>query len=290
MGGRCVKVRIISGVTFALLMMLVVWLGDAVLAVAWCVVSVIAYIEMANATNVSVIDAQGKRKLNLIETISIVGIVIYYAVVYLVQEPLYEMLTIIFMLILTMVVYVFSFPKYKAEQIMHSLFAFIYGPVMISFSLMTRMMSNGMDTTSYNVGFFAAWMIFISAWASDTCAYFVGVAFGRHKLAPTLSPKKSIEGALGGVIGATIAGGLYGKILESCGVFGDGRIWIFALLGMCGSIVAQIGDLAASAIKRNFDIKDYGKCIPGHGGVLDRFDSVIFTSPLIYVLALYFLG
>lgn len=284
------KVRIISGVTFALLMAFVVWLGDAVLAIAWCAVSIIAYIEMANATNVSVIDAEGKRKLNLIETISIAGIVIYYAMIYTTQNPLYEMLTMVFLLILTMVVYVFSFPKYKAEQIMHSFFAFIYGPVMISFSLMTRMMSNGMDTPLYNVGFFAAWMIFISAWASDTCAYFVGVMFGRHKLAPTLSPKKSIEGAIGGVLGATIAGGIYGKILEYCGIFTEGGIWIFALLGMCGSIVAQIGDLAASAIKRNFDIKDYGNCIPGHGGVLDRFDSVIFTSPLIYVLALYFLG
>lgn len=284
------KVRIISGITFALLMMLVVWLGDAVLAVSWCAVSVIAYIEMAHATNVSAVDVQGKRKLNLIETISIAGIVIYYAIVFFTREPLYEMMTIIFLLVLTMVVYVFSFPKYKAEQIMHSFFAFIYGPVMISFSLMTRMMGNGAETQMYNVGFFAAWMIFISAWASDTCAYFVGVIFGRHKLAPTLSPKKSIEGALGGVLGATVAGGIYGKILESCGVFGSGRIWIFALLGMCGSVVAQIGDLAASAIKRNFDIKDYGKCIPGHGGVLDRFDSVIFTSPLIYVLALFFLG
>ncbi len=284
------KVRIISGVTFALLMMLVVWLGDAVLAIAWCVVSIIAYIEMANATNVSVTDGHGKRKLNLIEVISITGIVVYYAMVYFTQDALCEMLTIIFLLILTMVVYVFTFPRYKAEQIMHSFFAFIYGPVMISFSLMTRMMSNDMDTPFYNVGFFAAWMIFISAWASDTCAYFVGVMFGRHKMAPNLSPKKSIEGAVGGVLGATIAGGIYGKILECCGVFVDGWIFIFALLGMCGSIVAQVGDLAASAVKRNFDIKDYGNCIPGHGGVLDRFDSVIFTSPLIYVLALFFLG
>lgn len=285
------KVRIISGVTFALLMAFVVWLGDAVLAIAWCAVSIIAYIEMANATNVSVIDAEGKRKLNLIETISIAGIVIYYVMIYVTRDPLYELMTMVFLLILTMVVYVFTFPKYKAEQIMHSFFAFIYGPVMISFSLMTRMMSNGTDDTSmYNVGFFAAWMIFISAWASDTCAYFVGVTLGRHKLAPTLSPKKSIEGAIGGVLGATIAGGIYGRVLEYYGIFPDGGIWIFALLGMCGSVVAQIGDLAASAIKRNFAIKDYGKCIPGHGGMLDRFDSVIFTSPLIYVLALYFLG
>lgn len=284
------KVRIISGVTFALLMLFVVWMGDAVLAVAWCVVSVIAYLEMANATQVALPDENGKRKLNAIEWLSVVGIVCYYAIVYFIGNPLWEMLTIIFLLILTMMIYVFTFPKYKAEQIMHSFFAFVYGPVMISFSLMTRMMSNELDTPYYNIGFFAAWMIFISAWASDTCAYFVGVTLGKHKMTPRLSPKKSIEGAIGGVLGSTIAGALYGWILQYCHILTEKEIWIFALLGMCGSVVAQIGDLAASAVKRNFGIKDYGKCIPGHGGVLDRFDSVIFTSPLIYVLALIFLG
>ena len=284
------KVRIISGVTFALLMLFVVWMGDAVLAVAWCIVSVIAYLEMANATQVALPDENGKRKLNVIEWLSVAGIVCYYAIVYFIGNPLWEMLTIIFLLILTMMIYVFMFPKYKAEQIMHSFFAFVYGPVMISFSLMTRMMSNELDSPYYNIGFFAAWMIFISAWASDTCAYFVGVTLGKHKMAPHLSPKKSIEGAIGGVLGSTIAGALYGWILQYCHILTEKEIWIFALLGMCGSVVAQIGDLAASAVKRNFGIKDYGKCIPGHGGVLDRFDSVIFTSPLIYVLALIFLG
>ena len=284
------KVRIISGVTFALLMLFVVWMGDAVLAVAWCVVSVIAYLEMANATQVALPDENGKRRLNAIEWLSVAGIVCYYAIVYFTGNPLWEMLTIVFLLILTMMIYVFTFPKYKAEQIMHSFFAFVYGPVMISFSLMTRMMSNELDTPYYNIGFFAAWMIFISAWASDTCAYFVGVTLGKHKMTPRLSPKKSVEGAIGGVLGSTIAGALYGWILQYYHILTEKEIWIFALLGMCGSIVAQIGDLAASAVKRNFGIKDYGKCIPGHGGVLDRFDSVIFTSPLIYVLALIFLG
>lgn len=284
------KVRIISGVTFALLMMLVVWLGDAVLAVAWCIVSILAYLEMAGATNVSPVNNDGKHSINAVEIISIIAIVIYYAIVYFVAKPLYEMMTVIFLLIFMMLIYVFTFPKYKAEQIMHSLFSFIYGPVMISFSLMTRMMSNSLDTPTKNIGFFAAWMIFISAWSSDTCAYFVGVTIGKHKLSPRLSPKKSIEGAIGGVAGATIAGGLYGWILEYNQFLTGDQIWIFALLGMCGSIVAQIGDLAASGIKRDYDIKDYGKCIPGHGGILDRFDSVIFTAPLIYVLALVFLG
>ena len=284
------KVRIISGMTFALLMLFVVWMGDAVLAVAWCVVSVIAYLEMANATQVALPDENGKRRLNAIEWLSVAGIVCYYAIVYFTGNSLWEMLTIIFLLILTMMIYVFTFPKYKAEQIMHSFFAFVYGPVMISFSLMTRMMSNELDTPYYNIGFFAAWMIFISAWASDTCAYFVGVTLGKHKMTPRLSPKKSVEGAIGGVLGSTIAGALYGWILQYYHILTEKEIWIFALLGMCGSIVAQIGDLAASAVKRNFGIKDYGKCIPGHGGVLDRFDSVIFTSPLIYVLALIFLG
>lgn len=283
------KVRVISGIVFALLMLVVVWLGDAVLALALCGISIVAYLEMANATGCSPVGEDGKHHLNTIQMISIVGIVIYYAMVYFVQNPLHEMMTFLFTLIATMLVYVFTFPKYKAEQIMHSFFAFIYGPVMISFFLMTRMITTELDTATKNIGFFAVWMIFISAWVTDTCAYFVGVTIGKHKMTPRLSPKKSIEGAIGGVLGTTLVGGLYGYVLGYFQVIQPGEFWIFAVLGFCGSIVAQIGDLAASAIKRNYEIKDYGKCIPGHGGILDRFDSVIFTAPLIYVLASFFL-
>lgn len=129
-------------------------------------------------------------------------------------------------------------------------------------------------------------MIFISSWICDTCAYLSGMAIGKHKLAPVLSPKKSIEGAVGGVVGAGLVGALFGwLVLER--VFADQNItWIAAVICAAGAVISQVGDLAASGIKRNHNIKDYGKLIPGHGGIMDRFDSVLFTAPIIYYLAI----
>ena len=127
-------------------------------------------------------------------------------------------------------------------------------------------------------------MIFISSWISDTCAYCVGVLVGKHKLAPSLSPKKSVEGSLGGIAGSVIVGALFGFFIVEKVITDQQVTWIFALIGGIGSVVSQIGDLAASAIKRNYEIKDYGNLIPGHGGIMDRFDSIIVTAPMIYFL------
>ena len=102
---------------------------------------------------------------------------------------------------------------------------------------------------------------------------------GKHKMAPVLSPKKSIEGAVGGVAGATLLGVAYAAATQ-------GPMVQYAVICAVGALISMVGDLAASAIKRNQGIKDYGKLIPGHGGILDRFDSVIFTAPVIYFLSL----
>ena len=132
-------------------------------------------------------------------------------------------------------------------------------------------------------------MIWISAWGSDTCAYCVGMltgkTIGNHKAFPVLSPKKSIEGCIGGVIGSALLGMLFGHFVMGSDY---GTILMGIICGI-GSVIAQCGDLAASAIKRNYNIKDYGRCIPGHGGILDRFDSIIFTAPCIYFLIYFFL-
>lgn len=135
-------------------------------------------------------------------------------------------------------------------------------------------------------GVYSVWMIFISSWICDTCAYVVGMLIGKHKLAPVLSPKKSIEGAIGGIAGAALVGALYAYFIVEPAVSGQKVTWVFVLISAVGAVISQVGDLAASAIKRNHEIKDYGKLIPGHGGVMDRFDSVIFTAPMIYFLVL----
>ncbi|MBR6474503.1 MAG: CDP-archaeol synthase, partial [Lachnospiraceae bacterium] len=129
------------------------------------------------------------------------------------------------------------------------------------------------------------WLIFIGSWGSDTMAYVVGRKLGKTKIAPKLSPKKSLEGLIGGIVGAALIGIIYALIFKSkLDEYFSNPILVFALTGAIGSVVSQIGDMAASAIKRNKGIKDYGTLIPGHGGILDRFDSVIFIAPIVYLL------
>ena len=104
-------------------------------------------------------------------------------------------------------------------------------------------------------------------------------------MAPVLSPKKSIEGAVGGVLGAAGIGALFGLVVNSKVDSAVNFVVLFAIISAVGALISMVGDLAASGVKRNFDVKDYGKLIPGHGGVMDRFDSVIFAAPIIYFLA-----
>ena len=123
-------------------------------------------------------------------------------------------------------------------------------------------------------------LVFIFSWISDTCAYFTGVFFGKHQLCPAISPKKTIEGSIGGMIGSALLALLFSH-------YWHGEIiWYYAVFGLVGSAISQAGDLIASMFKRQSNIKDYGKIIPGHGGVLDRFDSILFVLPVVYLITL----
>ncbi len=182
-------------------------------------------------------------------------------------------------LILLLAVYVLSFPKFKSEQVTTVFFGFFYVAVTLSYIFLVRMLPGG----AYTV-----WLIFIGSWGAATMAYLVGRKIGRHKIVPVLSPKKSLEGFIGGIVGAVLIGVIYALIFKNSltDTFPN-PVLSFAVIAGVSSIVSMIGDLAASAIKRDKDIKDYGKLIPGHGGILDRFDSVIFIAPIVYYL-LYF--
>ena len=124
-------------------------------------------------------------------------------------------------------------------------------------------------------------LIFIGAWMTDTGAYFVGVLFGKHKLIPAVSPKKTVEGAVGGVFGCVIGYAVYGLILDKCFSVSVNYIALL-ILAVVIAVVSQLGDLIASYIKREQGIKDFGFICPGHGGVMDRFDSIIAVAPVIY--------
>lgn len=187
------------------------------------------------------------------------------------------MMFVIGTLVVFMFVYVFTYPKYKTEQMLAAFFGSFYVSVMLSYVYQTRIMGNGA---------YLVWLIFLCSWGCDTCAYCVGVLIGKHKMSPKLSPKKSVEGAVGGVAGAAVLGAVYGAATANY-MQGGSHAAEFALICAVGALISMVGDLAASAIKRNHDIKDYGKLIPGHGGILDRFDSVIFTAPVIYYLSIF---
>jgi phosphatidate cytidylyltransferase len=148
-----------------------------------------------------------------------------------------------------------------------TLLGLVYVDLFLDFIILT--------INDFTLGYIYVWFIFIIACATDTFAYFSGYLFGKHKLIPKVSPKKTIEGSIGGMLGSIICCTIFGYIFNL-------NLGYIILLGAIGSIVAQIGDLFASSIKRFVGIKDYGKLIPGHGGILDRFDSVILVSPFVY--------
>lgn len=257
------KTRLFSGILLVLVAFLTICSGDLILLLTLLSVSVIGMQELYRATEVR----QGQ--FNMLEMSGYTSIVLYYVGMYF-DVPVSGELILLAGLMLLMCVYVFAYPRYNAKQVMAALFGVIYVGVMLSFVYQTRMFGEE--------GKYLVWLIFICSWGCDTCAYCVGMLIGKHKMAPVLSPKKSVEGAVGGVVGAALLGGAYAAVLGN-------NIVIYAEICVVGALFSMVGDLAASAIKRNQGIKDYGKLIPGHGGVLDRFDSVIFTAPMIYFLA-----
>ena len=130
---------------------------------------------------------------------------------------------------------------------------------------------------------------FVFSFASDTFAYIVGCTMGKHKLAPKVSPKKSVEGAVGGLLGNVVGGLVFAFVMNTW--FGQSiHYGLIALVGLFCSVVAQLGDLSFSLIKREFGVKDYGKLFLAHGGVLDRFDSVLFVAPVLEILMKMYMG
>lgn len=127
------------------------------------------------------------------------------------------------------------------------------------------------------------WLVFIISFVTDIFAYLIGRQFGKHKLIPKVSPKKTVEGSIGGILACFISTVIFGIIFKM-------PITVVLILGVFGSMVAQLGDLTASSIKRYVGIKDFGRIIPGHGGILDRFDSVLLVSPFVYLVLVIFLG
>ena len=134
-------------------------------------------------------------------------------------------------------------------------------------------------------------IVFLSAWGSDTGAFFAGSFLGKHKLIPRVSPKKTVEGSIGGIVSAMLCCQLLLFVTtltgnEIVGLSGFSGYVKIGAIGIAASVVSQFGDLVASSIKRDSGVKDYGKIFPGHGGFMDRFDSVILIAPMVYYIVL----
>lgn len=265
--------RCISGAVLVVIALVTILSGGYILAGTLLAISCIGFFELSKACKVH------SNKVNALEVVCYLAILAFYGITVFASDDTLVLLWAVLFFLCVMGVYVFTFPKYQANQIMAAYFCVLYAPVMFSFIYRIR-------TTEY--GIYLVWMVFIASWISDTFAYFTGVLLGKHKLAPVLSPKKSIEGSIGGVAGSALAGALFGYLFAAKVGQEVNLIVVCAVLGAFGSVISQMGDLAASAIKRNQDIKDYGTLIPGHGGIMDRFDSVIVTAPIIYFLVYYF--
>ncbi len=263
------KTRLISGIVLMAVALVTIISGSELLWGTLLAVSLIGLFELYRAAGIQ------KQGFSLLGGIGALGVVGYYLLL-LFQLEAYSMMTMIFVLIALMFVYVFSYPNYHADQVMAAFFGVVYVAVMLSFVYLTRELPGGA---------FSVWLIFVCSWGCDTSAYCVGMLIGKHKMSPVLSPKKSVEGAIGGVVGAALLGAAYALIAGKFTTAFTHSPALYALICAVGALISMVGDLAASGIKRNHNIKDYGKLIPGHGGILDRFDSVIFTAPVIYFLA-----
>ena len=264
------KTRLLSGIVLVILALVIIISGG--------------YVTLVSLLGISLIGMYELYRVFQLEKTPLAYISYAMALVFYVSELfggfIDPMALVMLFLILLMFAYVFSYPKYEAKDVMAIFFGMFYVAVMLSYVYQIRVLKNGV---------YLAFLVFICSWGCDTCAYCVGKTMGKHKMAPVLSPKKSVEGAVGGVLGTALLTVLYAFIFRvQMGLEVRGII-VLAVISAVAGLISMVGDLTASAIKRNYHIKDYGTLIPGHGGIMDRFDSMMITAPIIYYLAVYFL-
>lgn len=258
------KTRILAGLVM-LPLLAFLFLGGDVLLAGTFIIAIIGLREFYNAFK--------EKDIRASHIIGYGSTLFLYLIDLLVGDQRWYMLWA-FATVVACLIYLFFDTESKLEDAMVTLTGVFY----VSFFLLHLPLVD--QTSEFSM---MVWLVIISALGTDICAYFSGVFLGKHKLCPSISPKKTIEGSLGGILGSTVLCGVFGIIFVP-----DHIIHCFIIGVLCGA-VSQFGDLTASIFKRRLGIKDYGNLIPGHGGVLDRFDSVLFTAPFIYYY-LVFIG
>lgn len=255
--------RIISGVIlFALLALILICGNTTIVNLTISAVAIIAVNEYFNSFN-------GKKNVD-----RWIGTLLAILIAFLDLISLQTLIVSFFIgIILLFLKIIITKMKTNFEDVAITGFGIMYILAFIIFIPLLYKCENGK---------FLIWYLAIAAWGTDTFAYAVGMKFGKHKLTP-ISPKKSVEGSIAGIIGAVILSIIYTNILNNIWNF---EISYIAIVGIATilSVLGQIGDLAASSVKRFTGIKDFGKIIPGHGGMLDRIDSILLIAPFAYFL------
>lgn len=257
--------RIMTSVVGIPLVIAVVVVGGSLLKYVVMAVSLIALYEFYGVVN---------KQQHAMSYIGYMAVLLHYLAFDWIMANYFIFITLI--TIASLIVLVIRYPKYSIIDVGLTIFPIVYAGLLFSYVILLRNAPNG---------HFWVWLIVISAWGSDTFAYFTGKTIGKYKLAPVLSPKKTIEGSIGGIVGAGILSYIYTIIYTQFGAYAvrQHMLWIIVAT-MLGAIISQFGDLAASAVKRYYNQKDYGYILPGHGGILDRCDSFLFVAPIIYMV------
>ena len=260
------KIRIISGAVFVVIVAIVFFLTPAIVtAIVVALMSALASYELLYTTGLV-------KNLRLNVYSAVMAVLVTMVSQYAAYSIFFFIILLYWMLLFSEVL--LSSGKIPIAEIGCCLISGLIIPLLLSALVRIRGGQN-----SNNVMFIP----FIMAFFSDTGAYFIGVFFGKHKMCPNISPKKSWEGFVGGIVVAILGMVVYCLIVDN--FFGYSVNYVLAVIfGLVGSIGSVVGDLTMSVIKRQAGIKDYGKLIPGHGGILDRFDSVIITAPLTEAL------
>ena len=269
---KVLKTRIISAVVALIILAAVILLFETpVLDVAVALLSVIATYGMINVV--------GLTKKKAFTTVCLVFAAFFSSTYYRTFSSLGSFVDFVF----AGVILIFVLTDKEEIKFNDAAVAFFAGMVLPkAFSLILLLRNYGSP-----ICYFLVILSLAVAWLNDTCAYFSGYFFGKRKLCPEISPKKTVEGAIGGVFGDVILCCLLALLFSS--ITGYAINWVsFVIFLPIGAIASIFGDLCASVIKRQFGIKDYGKIMPGHGGVLDRFDSWLFVVPILYMWNIYF--
>src|SRR6056297_387105 len=266
--------RTLSAVIGIPIFIFIVYRGGNLLLLSIIIVTMTAIDEYIRSFEKSIENINEKKELYYYRIWLWFSTLLSYAVFYYTDFKIEFEAPFIFVVILGIAFIEIIHPTYETKRSRDMIYGYIYITVFFRFVYYTAQIENG----------FWVWLIFLIAWSTDTFAYFTGLLLGRNKLAPEISPKKTIEGAIGGVLGSALCTFAYAT------VFIPQMSSVSIIFGVFGSIVSQIGDLNASIIKRRNGVKDFGNLIPGHGGILDRFDSILFTAPFVYVLYIFLHG